>query len=792
MRSTSYVSFWEQFFRSIGLAIINDTLHHVRKPGDEEEIKVVIHKSLGLALLRCSVHVLPVSVSVIILWINFKQTFIGIDFRSLISSETINIALLQTAAKIQELLIVSSLAAVAFQLLRYQLLYGDGLSLGFLAAGFDFVKLSYFWSPEFVGSIRDIGRHRGTIRTTAITVFLILAGGLAAFAGPSCAVLLIPQTQDWPAGSANVYLNGSKEQLWPTGLSAILTDSRQSCTSPNAVDSGVCPSGGYYSLWTHYAQTGPQTFSHVIPEYARQLSGNNYYWSLGSSVPVQARTISLGMWNTSNLDGTSFIQPRLDVAVILNQRMQTWWQGLQSQRGYAGDNVEDRAAVAHLLNPITSVRCATVQNMSASDSAVLFPLPDAQDRFLTQNLNDRWLNREPSRHLRFTWVPLPELGHRISTGAVFQSPWATDNRSRIVIGCTIQARWIPTQIHTDSYSFWQGWYPKNITWEGAYPSSGRPLFNGSSAPDGMDAIATDEDWLEMLTPRLGQGQPGYQVWEPTTIEGIINGAHLVDGLFGNDNRDLSEIWQDDRGARSMLLISIIGSVFNDGIARYGVENIFDQAASPSNWTLRLPGTTVNNTTKLRVNFSIGGLSYKLTVAQKLAAAVLLLHIAIALVHSAWIILTRESSGCWDSITELLALAQNSRPAFYALRNTAAGIKHSATFSRRINIRPTRLSNHPNVGHLEMVYEDEDKPRKENELVSLGEGAHDNAHSYTRPVLHPSTWPARRQRSVTTSNSSVERLNDAETPMDTPLIGGEAGQAFNTSVTDRVRVGHSYG
>lgn len=60
-------------------------------------------------------------------------------FRRLISSETVNIALLQTAAKVQELLIVASLAT---ELLRYEFIHGDGLPLGLLAASFDFAKLS--------------------------------------------------------------------------------------------------------------------------------------------------------------------------------------------------------------------------------------------------------------------------------------------------------------------------------------------------------------------------------------------------------------------------------------------------------------------------------------------------------------------------------------------------------------------------------------------------------------------------------------------------------------------------
>lgn len=148
--------FWEQSFRNAGLGMVNNLSSRVRrKHSHKEEKKVVTGKSRKLVLGRCSVHLLPISISALILAINFKQSFIGIDFDSLIHSDTINIALLQIAAKVQELLIVASLATVVFQLLRYELIYGEGLPLGLLAAGFDFTTLSYFWSPEMLGSFRS-------------------------------------------------------------------------------------------------------------------------------------------------------------------------------------------------------------------------------------------------------------------------------------------------------------------------------------------------------------------------------------------------------------------------------------------------------------------------------------------------------------------------------------------------------------------------------------------------------------------------------------------------------------
>ncbi|KAL8922296.1 MAG: hypothetical protein Q9208_005266 [Pyrenodesmia sp. 3 TL-2023] len=478
----------------------------------------------------------------------------------------------------------------------------------------------------------------------------------------------------------------------------------------------------------------------------------------------------------SDHNPTAFVQPILSVSILLEQSMSVWWQALQAKGGYASYNVEDRAAKSYSFNPITSVRCSTGQNTSASDRAVSFPIPGSSGSYASQDLGGGALNREPSRHLQFRWVPLPGQGHRTSTGAVFESPWTPDNRSRIVVGCTVHSQWIPTEIHTDGYSFWQGWYPKDVRWGQAYPSSGRAFFNGSIAPDGMDAIAVNEDWLAMLTPPARRGQGARDDWEPTTIEAILDSTPLTDGLFESDGGTPTDVWQSEQRTSRQLLISIIGSVFNDGIARVGIEEAFDRRGPPSEWTplarTQAIDTTTNSTAEIQVEFFIGGLSYQLTIVQKLAAAVLLLHILIALVHSGWIILgTGESSGCWDSVIELVVLAQNSRPASSALRNTAAGIKRSSTFAKKVTIRSTKaFSAQPD--HLELIYDEEEVSSDHGEGLELHEYSTVNAILQPKRIVHPSTWPG---------------FQDEDPAPDTPLIEAASGDRPDQSIAARVQL-----
>ncbi|KAL9582404.1 MAG: hypothetical protein Q9203_005507 [Teloschistes exilis] len=557
----AHSEFSEQFLRSIGLAVANDVFHHVLpgKRSHEEHKKIVIDRSRTLAIGRCSVHLIPVTVSILIMVVNFKQVFIGIDFRGVIHSEKINLALLQTAAKLQELLIVASLATVPFQLLRHELI--------------------------------------------------------------------------------------SQDELWPTTLTANHTKIKSLSSSADATEHGVCPSGGYYSQWAQYAQVNLQTYQSPRPNYAKVLSGNNYYWAFQSASPVPIRAISLGILGE---DSVTFIQPSIRVAITLDYLMQQWWQALRLEHGFTDLNVDDRSAVAAVPSPMTTVKCTPAQNLSISDKVVFFPGPNSPRSYLKRNLSGVLLANGPSQNARFAWVPPGDQTDTTNTSAIYQSPWTPDNRSRIMIGCTVQAQWVPTHIHTDAYSFWQGLYPKNISY-----SSNKP-------------------------------------------------------------------------------------------------------------------------TEIRVDFSISGLSYRLTIVQDLAVAVLLLHILIARAHIVWILWRRESSDCWDSIVEFLVLAQNSRPAFTALRNTAAGIKHSRTFAKQVTIRPTRAPKDSQYDHLEMVYEGEADDGQDNEMMVLHGSRELNGHhgAPTRPqrVSQASSRPARRHGSQIATSAAIGQPSEPEMDPATPLIG----------------------
>ena len=787
-------SFWPQAFRNVGLGSLNDLDLWLRgRRHRNEQKKIVIKTSRWTALSRCGVHVLPVLVSTAIIAINVRQVYIGVDFKSIVSSETINIALLQTAAKLQELLIVASLATIVFQLLRDELVYGDGIPLGLLAAGIDFTKVSFFWSPEMLGSVRNLFRGPRKYRKILLGLFLVLAGALALLAGPSCAVLLIPQQQDWPAGGTTIFLNGTKDELWPVEIVAnpALTPT---CSSSVGVRYGVCPSGGYYSLWSHYAKLDHTTFDKVVPPYAKDLSGNRYYWTIESMRPVSISSIALG---SSRVD--HFVtQPYMAVSVLLDQLMQDWWKALLSRESHDERNIDDRQAVSsNVFNPIVQVHCSPAESLPSSNHSIQFPTFEESQPLRTEDVLG--ISDQPIDHLQFSWYLLPSSYESVTTGAVLQSAWSPDNTSRLVVGCSVQAKWVPAHVRIEEYDFWQGWYLKNITFEAAYPQKGGNSFDGAGKSM-RNALTVDESWLGVLTPSTPVEGPGYSDWGPSTIESILSSVGLTETIDLRGESVLEDWQPQGDTSRSDLLASVIASVFADGISRVNLEKMFEAQGSPSQWTLaglekeedfetlllqgkralKNPYPAHKSPNEISVEFSISGLSYRHTLAQKLAMIALFLHVAVAIFHTVWTVGRGKSSDCWDSVTEILVLAQNSKPAYRTLGNTAAGVHHSHTFAKKVTIRPTRLPNSQEADHLELVFEEE---RREDEMLDIEHSNITPSASAKSSVLyvdgsppvlagisHPSTWPAHRQHSIASTNLSLDQLHRVPLSRpDSPLL-----------------------
>lgn len=120
--------------RAVGLELLTI----IRGP---EQRKNLFTVSWKVALARCGVHVLPSAVSIVLITINLLGYYIGDELQGFQDGDSIKLGILQVCAKVQELLVVSSLSAVIFYVLRSELVFGPGLPLGLMGAGFKFTSL---------------------------------------------------------------------------------------------------------------------------------------------------------------------------------------------------------------------------------------------------------------------------------------------------------------------------------------------------------------------------------------------------------------------------------------------------------------------------------------------------------------------------------------------------------------------------------------------------------------------------------------------------------------------------
>lgn len=85
----------------------------------------------------------------------------------------------------------------------------------------------------------------------------------------------------------------------------------------------------------------------------------------------------------------------------------------------------------------------------------------------------------------------------------------------------------------------------------------------------------------------------------------------------------------------------------------------------------------------------------------LAIAVVLIHLLIATTHTIILVFwRRESSECWDTLPELLALSQQSTPSKAVLNNTATAIYNMSSFA---NITRVLVSDE-NEGHVKLSFD----------------------------------------------------------------------------------------
>jgi hypothetical protein len=253
--------------------------------------------------------------------------------------------------------------------------------------------------------------------------------------------------------------------------------------------------------------------------------------------------------------------------------------------------------------------------------------------------------------------------------------------------------------------------------------------------------------------------------------------------------------------RTVYLDWIVSLLVTDGLARQGSSKALNTSGPVPVWSLldyvqrpdfnrsllgsgqALEQPPTPNITTFNWRLTIQGLSYRAGLsADYLSISVLLGHIILATAHTLWLLWKKKSSGCWDTITELVTLAQNPRPAHTVLENTSTGIKCIGTFAKVATVHVVRDSDlneeHPTPPpHVELVFSEGREPQEETRcLVSENDTAH---------VSSVATWPLMpKNAAASLLDISAESLHSASSPQAfllQPLKGNGNGNNSNNSV-----------
>ena len=137
----------------------------------------------------------PVTISLGLLILNFR-TYVCAALNNDLDSNTV-LGVLQFAAKLHELLIISSVTSIVLHKSQYELSHLARVPSGFLRAAFDISDPTSFFSLEFYRSAArpDKGRKSWTI-SLALTV--TIGTIISDVAGPACAIAMLPSLNWWP------------------------------------------------------------------------------------------------------------------------------------------------------------------------------------------------------------------------------------------------------------------------------------------------------------------------------------------------------------------------------------------------------------------------------------------------------------------------------------------------------------------------------------------------------------------------------------------------------------------
>ncbi|KAI4268412.1 MAG: hypothetical protein L6R38_007850 [Xanthoria sp. 2 TBL-2021] len=709
----SYFAYAKTTLRSLGLNVFVYVLQHFLGINLNEIPKKPFHRDRLLALLRSMVHILPFTIAMGEVIINWRGYYVGANIDGL--------NYMQFAAKLHEMAMQSSLAVIVFCYVRHVLFSGDALPIGAFLSGLQLTQISYLWSMELWGIASAKIPLR---RRLGVMSMIIIAVLLASTVGPSSAILLIPNLSYWPAGSTHIWLNTTAADLWPSRLDGSMVPSY--CSQAANVSS-ICPASEWHALSDYLSLANgilPAAFlgPFTVSPYSVQLTGQGSLRQL--IIQHHIYDNETAPYDQGAAQATT---QHSAVADALSATSSLWDIGIQNSDSPFFDQRDAvQSIVADNFQPYTLASCgADVIEGKTDDRPIAFPIPPGSSLDMLQEadittdtmlpmfaieyagLTRTEILETPGQKsdYRVKWVELPENPFNGSSiGAVILQP--TTNETQGILLCNVAAGWGSSSMNMSSSPAASGTglasssiHDPDLALPQADDYSRRiaesvitfelPMFP-------QRKINISREWAEYLNPLI-----------PTLNMTVFNALMSVK-LIGHEDTTSANI--------------ILAGLLANGLARTGFNSqLQGEIRTAFNPTLnasipdgdywfsgRRDVFTVDpeasrDWVKLRVDSSVEGYGFGLEgIAPKLTVAVLLIYCTLVMGHVCYAAISGVSSTSWDSITEMVALAVNSSPTIQ-LRNTCAGITQMGVFQLPIRILTRKDAGGEDEDHLELIF-----------------------------------------------------------------------------------------
>ena len=561
---------------------------------------------------------------------------------------------------------------------------------------------------------------------------LLLAGIIALLAGPSSAILMLPRAQDW-SSTDSIYLPGDTDTFWPEAIAADNPGIRK-CSVDDASYRDTCLTTTYNKLLTLFADDfirGPFNvpLSLVSQDVARYISG---------SVRRIANPGSQS-WTLAPHLATCFLQ-----SAIFTQWASIYFYS--RQQNHAAE-LPARPNVVSAKVPVSRVVCIPPTLLDNTTTTAIFPVLQEFDHYVWRNEATYMSNgivddiapvmkigmRNEIKHLRnaiadandeegviirSAWVSLPpSLGVSSSGLAIMMSADSTSTQPALM-GCSIDMRYADGYVSTEGSTYVLGETTLQSTalkFSAFLPSAGPTNSTREFLPvdDGSwTRVDPHRDYLELLTPVVTSSgantidrvlQENVGLWFSDTIgtnKELVGTSNYENDMTGFIEHLVATYMADTLSRIGSHQAEPLGS-FSPGLSS---ERQYPYIAPYGDWLRCNASATIHTGiecsqtppspaknqlkgfTKLSTTFYFKGYAYSLQGGSAIFAIVILsLHMLVALLHVLDLLfVNRWTAACWDTLPELLALAQNSKPADEGssgpLMHTSAGIKRMKTFA----------------------------------------------------------------------------------------------------------------